>query len=474
MDYLDQGSAHSVLSLFTTRPEYPASTCTLRKGKYYVSVTVPKQIEPLFKNKQIRRSTGTSDFALAKQRQHALADEIYRYMDEVWKDAYREWKAGLKDVYAQDAAEFAKSLGVYREGFSADRMRRFLDEEAQQVLTEAHTPGGKATQEQTEAATEYLLWETMDEREWQKLQATKPTTEPQKAGDDTIKGVLPTYLDGRNWTRQKTRDAARRQIERFVDMIGNLKLDQIEKSHAYDYAQALDDAGYAHKTIRSSVSAISTMLEWCERKRLVKLSPFVNLKLANYGTAAKSYRPFEKSELHQIFSQGMPAQERTLMSILITTGMRLDEAALLTWERVKEVDGIRYISLFEEGSGAVIVKNSQSNRLVALPDCLRLPERGSGRLFDYRADRDGKAENAASRALMKVIRQVTDDKMKVVHSLRGTLKDLLRDAGVTKEVNDFITGHSQGDEAGKYGSGPSLETKYKAVNAVEHPWLVER
>jgi len=197
----------------------------------------------------------------------------------------------------------------------------------------------------------------------------------------------------------------------------------------------------------------------------------VNLKLANYGTAAKSYRPFDKQELHQIFSLDMPAQERTLLSILITTGMRLDEAALLTWERVKEVDGIRYISLFEEGSDAVIVKNSQSNRLVALPDCLTLPETTSGRLFDYRVDKDGKAENAASRALMKVIRQVTDDKMKVVHSLRGTLKDLLRDAGVTKEVNDFITGHSQGDEAGKYGSGPSLETKYKAVNAVDHPWL---
>lgn len=458
-------------AVFTKRPDYPASTCTMRKGKYYVSVTVPKLIEPLFKNKQIRRSTGTSDFALAKQRQHALADQIYRYMDSVWKDAYREWAASLKDEYAQDAAEFAKSLGVYREGFSADRMRRFLDEEAQQVLTEAHTPGGKATPEQAEAATEYLTWETIDEREWQKLQATKPTKEPLKAGDDTIKGVLPSYLDGRNWARQKTQDAARRQIERFVAMIGNLKLCQIEKSHAYDYAQALDEAGYAHKTIRSSVSAVSTMLEWCERKRLIKLSPFVNLKLANYGTAAKSYRPFEKPELHQIFSQDMPAQERTLMGLLITTGMRLDEAALLTWERVKEVDGIRYISLFEEGSEGVIVKNSQSNRLVALPERLRLPERATGRLFDYRVDRDGKAENAASRALMKVIRQVTDDKMKVVHSLRGTLKDLLRDAGVSKEVNDFITGHSQGDEAGKYGSGPSLETKYHAVNSVDHPWL---
>lgn len=288
---------------------------------------------------------------------------------------------------------------------------------------------------------------------------------------NSLSAVLPSYLIGRNWERLKTKDAAERQIKRFISTVGDLNLSKIEKSHAYDYAQALDEAGYAHKTIRSSVSAISAMLEWCERRRLIKLSPFVNLKLANYGTAAKSYRPFEKRELHRIFKQDLPPQERTLLSLLITTGMRLDEAALLTWERVKEVDGIRCVSLIEEGSEAVIVKNSQSNRFIALPDCLELPEKATGRVFDYRVDNDGKAENAASRALMKVIRQVTDDKMKVVHSLRGTLKDLLRDAGVSKEVNDFITGHSQGDEAGKYGTGPSLETKYQAVNSVNHPWL---
>lgn len=40
-----------------------------------------------------------------------------------------------------------------------------------------------------------------------------------------------------------------------------------------------------------------------------------------------------------------------------------------------------------------------------------------------------------------------------------------------RETNDFFTGHSQGDEAGKHGSGPMLETKYRAVHLVEHPSL---
>jgi hypothetical protein len=42
---------------------------------------------------------------------------------------------------------------------------------------------------------------------------------------------------------------------------------------------------------------------------------------------------------------------------------------------------------------------------------------------------------------MPYIRKVTDDPKLVIHSLRGTLKDKLRDAGVQKETNDFITGH---------------------------------
>ena len=62
-------------------------------------------------------------------------------------------------------------------------------------------------------------------------------------------------------------------------------------------------------------------------------------------------------------------------------------------------------------------------------------------------------------------------KTKTIHSLRGTFKDLIRDAGISKELNDFITGHAQVDVAGKYGDGFSLERRYEAINSVSHPWL---
>ena len=72
---------------------------------------------------------------------------------------------------------------------------------------------------------------------------------------------------------------------------------------------------------------------------------------------------------------------------------------------------------------------------------------------------------------MTLIRQVTQDPMKVAHSLRGNFKDFLRENGVGKEVNDFITGHGQGDVAGEYGEGPSMRKRLEVIDAVKHPWL---
>ena len=61
----------------------------------------------------------------------------------------------------------------------------------------------------------------------------------------------------------------------------------------------------------------------------------------------------------------------------------------------------------------------------------------------------------------------------MVHSLRGNLKDLIRDAGHTKEIKDFLTGHAQGDVAGRYGQGPSIEKRLEVMNSIDHTYLMK-
>ena len=95
------------------------------------------------------------------------------------------------------------------------------------------------------------------------------------------------------------------------------------------------------------------------------------------------------------------------------------------------------------------------------------------RLFDYSLDVDGKAARAASQACKRQLEKLDDlEEKQANHSLRGNLKDLLYDVGVTKELNDYITGHSQGDVAGdRYGFGHSIEIRYEALNKVKHPYI---
>ena len=71
---------------------------------------------------------------------------------------------------------------------------------------------------------------------------------------------------------------------------------------------------------------------------------------------------------------------------------------------------------------------------------------------------------------MTYIRQVTNDRLKVVHSLRGSFKDSMRDLGVAEDLQDFLTGHSLGDLPRKYGRGPAMSVRYEAISKLPVPW----
>jgi hypothetical protein len=153
--------------------------------------------------------------------------------------------------------------------------------------------------------------------------------------------------------------------------------------------------------------------------------------------------------------------------------MRLDEVALMTWERITTFEDVLCFSLLSDIE-QVKVKNQSSARYIPVPKVIQplLSNRGEGRVFSYRLDTNGKAENAASKAAMPIIRAVTKDDRKAIHSLRGNFKDFVRDIGVSKEINDFLTGHGQGDVAGRrYGKGPSMRVRSEVIDTIKHPWL---
>jgi hypothetical protein len=62
------------------------------------------------------------------------------------------------------------------------------------------------------------------------------------------------------------------------------------------------------------------------------------------------------------------------------------------------------------------------------------------------------------------------DSSKVFHSFRHTFKRMTRDAGLSEEMHDALTGHSNSRSVGRdYGRGFSLQPLCKAMDAVRPP-----
>lgn len=422
----------------------------MNKGKYYVLLTIPTELRQHFTGrKQLKRSTGTSDLRDAKRRQHGIATGLYAQLDAC--------KPDIRDVISD-------LLGWIGD---ADEVQRMDDEGHLEGLIQFHKNLEHGENPENDLATDVVNEQGAEAlkvyREWKAKTAKGPV-----ASDAVLLSVATgEYLATNPYGPVKTTRDCDLSLSQFQDFTGDLLLADVTAVMIHQYAEKLG-ATKSRKTIAKKISYVKRLFDHGVRKGWIPHNVFVGIVLdKKVGRAMESYRPFTSSELEAIFKQSMPDHQRKLLTILITTEMRLDEAALLDWEDIKEEQGVAYYDLSDK-----LVKNKGSQRRVPVHSSVSwvTSEAATGKIGqmfpEFTRDKDGKAQASASKALMPLIRKVTDDKAKVVHSLRGNFKDMLRDAGVSKEVNDFITGHASGDVAGNYGSGPSLRVRKDALESL--------
>ena len=114
------------------------------------------------------------------------------------------------------------------------------------------------------------------------------------------------------------------------------------------------------------------MFSWAITQKDYTLTdePWTTLpKINSYGKEEEGYKPFTQDQLTQLYNlvhnrdKGhMNPREHLLLSILITIGCRLDEAALLCWDNIQQhEDGWHYFDL-----ATAIVKNTGSQRLLLM------------------------------------------------------------------------------------------------------------
>ena len=388
-----------------------------------------------------------------------------------------EWDIYFQDFIATDYSDVAILVTVLG-GFVPTHLMDYLDDHSRASILELTEPlkpdyaeifSGKLPQSKLLDAIKDNVNNL----------PTDPVVKIQDPPPEQIRfsDVVEDYLNSKSES-SKERSQRLKACKTVIQVCGDLPLAEYSKLHAYDIAKFMHKEGYSRSQISKMITYGRGLFKYATKNRaksgqaLLINQPWVDIELDDYGKEKREYKPLDMDELHKLFALEMGDKEKLLLSILITTGMRLDEVALLSWERIREYKNVLCFCLVND-TGDERYKNRGSMRYVPVPDIIQpmLGDRKQGRVFTYRIDKDGKAQAAASDAVMPLIRQVTNDDRKVAHSLRGNFKDALRELEVSKEINDFITGHAQGDVGGRYGEGPSMQKRLEIINKISHPYL---
>lgn len=480
---------------------YNPSTLVFRKGKWYVQVTKPKQLQ-YGNDKQARRSTGTSDKHEARYLQHELTQQIYEDFNkklqltdpvfELLRPVLEAEGANTKQWYNEGFVELLvkgdRTLASKLSGgaqVSADgvpitlvekwkatnhvdllRMITGLghtissavvgllsqEDRAKVISLSESGPSQLPTDQIIKAATvlpKEIAVNLIDYHQSPEplIRLCEDAIVSEKA---TLSTVLDDYLNSRP---EKSKHADKIQLNKWLrhSYFSRLPLAEIEPYDAYDFLEEFDEE-LAKSSIQVLRAALSNVFNWARTKRelSVKVNPFRDLDLRSIGKDGTEKRPFSNSELHQLFDLTLTPDDRIAFGILLTTGMRGGE--LMQIKEISEENGIRYFDLRDAQT-----KTKGSRRMVPLHDkindCVSLP-------LNTNQDR-----------LNRIIRGQFEDVRLTLHCLRHTFKDLARDAGVSEEMHKFITGHGAGDVSGRYGIGPSLKKRHEAIMSMSFPWI---
>lgn len=297
------------------------------------------------------------------------------------------------------------------------------------------------------------------------------------SGTLTISSLKDEYFSEveRDYVKANTKNKLKRGVDRFLKLMGDYPLQEVKPALAYRYADAqLDENPNASNSSISDYHwGMSKFFKFCVQRGHIDVNPFVGVDLTKRGEETRNWLSYTRSELAQIFSYNWSTQERLLLTLLATTGMRLSEAGCLTWERFNDTEekGIRYFSLIDTNEETVDVKNQGSKRFIPLHPEIILPPKSQGRLFNYTIDDNGLCSTSAGNKLNPTLSKIVPHDRKSTHSFRGTLKIMLRDCGVSREINNIITGHGEGDTAGSAYGGASLATRFDAISKLDLSWL---
>lgn len=338
-----------------------------------------------------------------------------------------------------------------------------------------------------------------------------------KQGDTNLSIVFKKWAedkkqnDGDNRSTRKTISEFDITVTRFIELYGDLPVDDITRSLCQDFRTALGKLPTRGKGIRGLTAPAAIARAQSEglptaslatvKKQLRALSAVFNFAVKRMNAMAEEPisasgiidaltkaarraetrdsddKQYSRSELIAIFSSPLFTADWKppiadfgralywLPLLMAYTGARREELAQLFVSDVRKDDelGIWYISI-RSGEDQSI-KTANSRRKVPLHSdllalgfvdyCATVPS--GGRLFPkveaHAANGYGHAFGSAWAKYLRCEVKI-DSQASPSHGFRHTFKTLAREVGIPTDVSDWITGHALQNEGANYGSNP--------------------
>ncbi len=327
--------------------------------------------------------------------------------------------------------------------------------------------------------------------------------------------------------RELTATEAASAVQRFTELHGDIRVGEITKKRVQEFAAAIsalparlpkklaklalpdllreelsEFPPRAPGTINKAFQLLSAIVEDARKRSELEEAAawpnhFPSARIEEDDIEERDREPFSADDLKRIFLDGpvhgqgarqeggQGEAQYWLPLLALFTGARLSELGQLRVCDVRSDDGgVAYLDIGT--SGGRTVKTRTSVRKVPLhPDlrllgfldyveCVKAAAGAEATLWPLLKSAEGRARTAAwSQWFGNYLRRKPisiTDKAKVFHSFRHLFKDMCRDAGLSEDVHDALTGHAAGKSIGRsYGAGHSAARLHAEISKVKVP-----
>ena len=284
---------------------------------------------------------------------------------------------------------------------------------------------------------------------------------------------------------QKRYESYQRIIQELIKITSKYYPAELNVDDARKYVNTIQTGSLAIRTKQQRVGSVSNLFGIGVRYGLLETNVFGEMKIKlPKNMKEQNYRPFTKNELRQIFSELKNCKDKRramIVRTLFVTGARSSDISQLRHKDIQQTkEGVWFLNLVDEPDVEYPhpLKGGASDER-ATPLHPWLLEQGFLQMVDAEAegyifgDEDNsKLSGWFKRILIKL--NIYEPRVTVLHSLRGTWIDLMREARLPQDVRRAITGHSSRDVQDRtYGAGLEQmpQVLYEEIEKIDLSWL---